>query len=57
MKRTQSQKNSIKINSLASINALQDRLFSKIKNLDSGSQSKFEDLDVKLLNDTPDALT
>ena len=43
----------------AQINLLEDKLFSKLEKLtnQTSALSRFEDLDHKLLNGTPDALT
>lgn len=50
---------SMKAKNTAAINVLEDRLFSKLQKLDNSNDpvSRLEDLDMKLLNNTPDALT
>lgn len=57
MKKTR-QTSSMKSKNTAAINFLEDKLFSKLQKLsDNGPLNKYEDLDIKLLNNTPDALT
>lgn len=50
---------SMKNKNTAGIGLLEDKLFSKLETLDSnqGATSKYDDLDLKLLNNTPDALS
>lgn len=49
---------SMKTKNTAAINLLEDKLFSKLQKLsENGPLNKYEDLDIKLLNNTPDALT
>ena len=50
---------SLKSKNSAGIGLLENKLFSKLENLDSNNEatSKYEDLDLKLLNSTPDALS
>lgn len=48
----------MKSKNTASINLLEDKLFSKLQKLsENGPLNKYQDLDIKLLNNTPDALT
>lgn len=49
---------SMKTKNTIAINLLEDKLFSKLQKLsENGPLNKYEDLDIKLLNNTPDALT
>lgn len=50
---------SMKTKNTAGIGLLEDKLFSKLENLDRNNEGvcKYEDLDLKLLNNTPDALS
>lgn len=57
MKRTMKHSSSMKIKNSAAINLLSDQLFSKLENIDNDAPTRYEDLDLKLLNQTPDALT
>lgn len=47
----------MKIKNSAAINLLEDQLFSKLQNIETCAPNKFDDLDIKLLNETPDIFT
>lgn len=59
MKKTMRHSSSMKNKNGGGIHLLEDKLFSQLEKLDSENpaHSKHEDLDLKLLNNTPDALT
>ena len=59
MRKNMRHSSSMKNKNTAGIGLLEDKLFSKLETLDSnqGATSKYDDLDLKLLNNTPDALS